>query len=131
MDDTQFQKRVGKNIHNQRISVGMTMKELGQKIGLSESSISKYESGDIRQLNIKTLKKMAEALSCDSDDLVKWEYGEHDPDDIDAKAKRLAKHNKLYEQLSADNQGKVDEFIRFLISQQKSQSIRKDNDKSN
>lgn len=131
MDEHQFQKRVGKNIRNQRKLVGMTMKELGEKVGLTESSISKYESGDINQLGLELLKRMAEALSCHPDDLTRWDKGEQEFHTDNANARRLAKHNKLYEQLSSKNQKQVDEYIKFLLNQQKSQNTHKDNDTPN
>jgi transcriptional regulator with XRE-family HTH domain len=131
MAEHQFQKRVGRNIRNQRTAVGMTMKELGEKVGLSESSISKYETGDIKSLDLNLLKKIAAALSCDANDLTKWEDGEHEAYNAGVKAKRLAKHNKLYEQLTFENQKKADEYIRFLISQQKPRKAHKDTDKAN
>ena len=44
-----------------RKTLGLTMKELGAKIGVAESTISKYETGK-RQPDNETLLKLGEAL---------------------------------------------------------------------
>ena len=130
-ENSQFKVRVGQNIRNQRIAVRMSMKELGKALNLSESMISKYENGDIKYLDIEMLGKFADALSCSRETLLGWKDGEHKAYNDNVKAKRLAKHNKLYEQLTFENQKQADEYIKFLLSQQKSQNTRTDNDKPN
>jgi transcriptional regulator with XRE-family HTH domain len=129
MADNDFQKKVGQNIRNHRKALNMTMKELGAKVGLTESSISKYESGDIQQLGIDLLKRMAIALSCKPEELTGWEEPSLNPKEMEDRAIKLARHNKLYEQLSPENQKTIDNQIEFMIHQQ-SHNTRKDSDKA-
>ncbi len=48
---------------------GLTLRQVADKVGVSESCISLYESGT-RRPNIDTLKKLAEVLRCSIDDLL-------------------------------------------------------------
>lgn len=50
------------NIRAARKRVGMTMKQLGQLVGVAESTISQYENGK-RQPDNETLLKIAEELN--------------------------------------------------------------------
>lgn len=63
-------KNIGKNIRRIRKSKDLTMKELGNKIGISEQGIGNYERGD-RDTSTEILIKIAEALNVDVSDLMK------------------------------------------------------------
>ncbi|MBD2752624.1 helix-turn-helix domain-containing protein [Spirosoma validum] len=54
-------EQVGELIKQTRKEKGLTQKELGEKIGVSESMINKYESGK-QNPTIATLSKIIEAL---------------------------------------------------------------------
>ncbi len=49
-----------------RKAKGLTMKELGEKVGVSESAISQYETGK-READFETLLKLGEILDCSVD----------------------------------------------------------------
>lgn len=57
------------NVRNRRINLGMTMKELGEAVGVSESTIGMIETGK-RKPSFELLLKLGEALNCSVDDLV-------------------------------------------------------------
>lgn len=52
-----------------RKAKGLTMKQLGEKVGALESSISFYERG-LQQPDLDMLKKIADALSVSTDELL-------------------------------------------------------------
>jgi transcriptional regulator with XRE-family HTH domain len=52
-----------------RKSKGMSMVELSTKTGITQASISRYESGKIRKINSENLAKIAEALEVSVEDL--------------------------------------------------------------
>ena len=64
---------MGENIRLLRISKKMTQKELGKRVGVSDSMIAYIESGQ-RALPRKTGKKIATALGCSFTDLTTKEY---------------------------------------------------------
>ena len=55
-----------------RKAKGLTMKELGEKVGVSESAISQYETGK-READFATLLKIGEVLDCSIDYLIREE----------------------------------------------------------
>lgn len=46
---SQFCVRVGNNIKKYRKEAGITLKELGEKIGVAEATAQKYEAGNIKK----------------------------------------------------------------------------------
>lgn len=52
-----------------RKTKGLTMKELGEKVGVSESAISQYETGK-READFETILKIGEVLGCSIDYLL-------------------------------------------------------------
>ena len=57
-----FNIEVGDRIKFARKRKRLSMKELGRKVNLHESSISRYEKGEIMALDIEKLKEFAKAL---------------------------------------------------------------------
>ena len=70
MDDN-FIHDVGQRIRKIRRSKRMTMKELAEKTDLHESTISRYEKGEIA-MEIGKLKEIAKALDVDASYLCGW-----------------------------------------------------------
>lgn len=54
-------EEIGKLIRNERINLGLTQKELGQKVGVGKAQISKIENG--QGSRIKTLTKVLDTLN--------------------------------------------------------------------
>lgn len=73
---TNYNKEFGKRIHNARKILGMTMKELGDLVGLHESTIKRYEDGKIKQLDIEKAKDFAKALKVSEPYLMGWEVSD-------------------------------------------------------
>lgn len=65
---------IGSNIKSARTKKGLTQKQLGQKLGVSQSAIGQFEK-DSSSPNIKTIEKIADALDINYRELV-------EPDDI-------------------------------------------------
>lgn len=60
---------MGKRIRERRKSKGLTMKELGAKLNLAESTIAGYEAG-YREPSASMLEKIAEVLDTSTDYLL-------------------------------------------------------------
>lgn len=50
-------------IHNKRLERGLTMKELAEKVGVSEATISRWESGKIDNMRRDKIAALADALN--------------------------------------------------------------------
>lgn len=65
-------EEVGNRIYTVRIEKGITLKELGDLVGLSESTVQRYEKGKIKNVDIKNIKNFAEALDISPAYLMGW-----------------------------------------------------------
>lgn len=64
-------KEVGKRIRARRKQIGLTQKQLAELVDLSEGSVSRYESGSIKDAPTQKLNDFAKALSVE----VAWIIG--------------------------------------------------------
>lgn len=58
-----------KKLKEKRKNSKLTMKELGEKVGVTYKTIYHYEAGK-REPNFRILKKFAEIFDCTIDDLI-------------------------------------------------------------
>ena len=58
-------KEVGKRIFDARKKMKLSRKELGLKVNLHESTVKRYEDGDIKTLDIEKMREFAKALDLD------------------------------------------------------------------
>lgn len=65
-------------LRSARKAKGLTMKELGMMVGVSESAISQYETGK-REMDFETLLKIGEILECSADYLLRGEVKKNSP----------------------------------------------------
>lgn len=59
-------------IKQKRIEKKLTMKELADKVGVSEASISRWESGEISNMKHKGIISLSNALGIEPNDLMGW-----------------------------------------------------------
>lgn len=59
-------KEVGKRIKLRRKQLGLTQKQLAEMVNLSEGSVSRYESGSIKDAPTQKLNDFARALSVEA-----------------------------------------------------------------
>ena len=57
-------KEMGKRIKQKREEANMTMEELGKKLGVTKSTISKYERGEISQIKRNHVEELSKILHC-------------------------------------------------------------------
>lgn len=63
---------MGDKIHFLRVDLGLTLQELGDKIGVSASTVRKWETGYIKTLRTDKLQALSEALGTSVDYLMGW-----------------------------------------------------------
>ena len=68
MYDKERATRIGNEIRSRRKQKKLSLRELGQDVGISEQAISQYERGT-RQVAMMTLYAIAQALDCSITDL--------------------------------------------------------------
>lgn len=63
-------------IKKKRIEKGLTMKELAEKVGVSEATISRWESGEISNMKHKGIILLADVLGISPNVIMGWEEPE-------------------------------------------------------
>lgn len=63
---------MGDRIHYLRTSLGLTLQELGDKVGVQASTVRKWETGYIKTLRTDKIQNLAEALDTSVDYLMGW-----------------------------------------------------------
>lgn len=113
---SQFCLRVGNNIKKYRKECGFTLKELSEKIGLTEATVQKYEAGNIKKIDAEMLKKIADSLNTTPEKLTGWETKE---DYINYRLEKQGKDEanviKMYSQLTHGHKKAVRNLIRGLL----------------
>lgn len=71
--DINYNKEVGKRLFQSRKAAGMTRAYLGTLINLHESTIKRYEDGEIKSLDISKIAEFAKALHVTPAYLMGWE----------------------------------------------------------
>ena len=106
-----YNKMVGRKIHDARKQKRLSMKELGRRVNLHESTISRYEKGDIKALDLDKLKEFAKALSVSSAYLTGWETTEEE---------RVEQIEKIVQlKLTDEELDKLLDYANYIVSKRK------------
>ncbi len=79
VDKQELNEQVGSRIRQIRKDRNMTLLELADKVGLSEGTVQRYESGNINNVYIGMVQKFAEALNVDPGFLMGWKKDKQTP----------------------------------------------------
>ena len=90
------------------------MKQLGKLVNLHESTVSRYEKGEISTLDIEKLKEFAKALSISTDYLAGW-------DNLNSLDTLMIKLNEIVKDTYLDNDeiDAIVDYAKFIISKRK------------
>ena len=125
-------KEIGKRIETARVSAGLNKKELAQKIKVADSTIKRYEDGEITKIKMPIIESIAYATAVNpmwiigkSDDM-EWEtYLSIQKDSRNEYAKQwnLQFYEKkiidIFSQLNGENKKKSISYADNLLSNQK------------
>lgn len=105
-----------KMLREVRKAKGLTMKALGEMVGVSESAISQYEKGK-RQADYEIQLKLSDVLDCSVDFLLRG-YDENEKKPIPENEDGLDEMIKIFSELTPDNRSKLLELSRLYLSAQ-------------
>lgn len=69
---------MGEKINSLRVQKGMTLEELGNKVGVGKSTVRKWENGMIANMRRDKIAKIADALDCSPAYLMGWDEPKND-----------------------------------------------------
>ena len=130
---------MGEKIKYLREEHGLTLEELGRRVGVSKSTIRKWEVGQIENMRRDKIAKVASALSVSPGYLMGWEDRNGNPADKSAVdsmkevasvfnsthqnrmmlSDREKNHIYSYKKLSEDGKDKADKYINQLLKEEK------------
>lgn len=106
---------LGQKIKTLREQRGMTLEELGEKVGVGKSTVRKWETGMIANMRRDKIAKIAAALDTDPAYLMGWTS----PSIVDRKFTHIQEEmNETFSRLSDTNQNKVLIYSKNLLSTQ-------------
>lgn len=107
---------MSKRIKELRMAKGMTLLQLANKIGVSEGTVQRYESGNIPNLKYDMIVALSEALDTTPVHLMGWDdkYGS-DPDEITGEERKLIED---YRKLDDAHKERLAEIIKFYLNEQ-------------
>jgi len=80
-------------IKNRRIELNMTMKEVADKVGVSEGTVSRWESGDIANMRRDKIMALAKVLDLSPNVIMEWDDTEPEQEEhyyLDDDAREMA-----------------------------------------
>lgn len=79
-------------IRNKRLELGLTMKELADRVGVSEGTVSRWEAGKISNMKRDKIALLARVLGIQPEEIMEWDENKADDDKyyLNAEARELA-----------------------------------------
>jgi len=93
----------------------LTLKELADRIGVTEATAQKYESGNIKKVDVEMLKKLSDALGVLPENLTEWDKEEYQKYRELKRGSDEAKMVKLYSQLTFGHKKAVYSLMENLL----------------
>ena len=111
---------IGELLKIQRKKLDMNQRQLAKASGITPATISRLESGQVKELKSEALKRLAEALNITVDYLV-GRTTTLNPIDIAQLDPNIEYILRVYEQLSFKRKEELRNFVRFLEQQENKQ----------
>ena len=113
---------IGDKIRQLRETNGMTLEELGDKVGVGKSTVRKWETGMIANMRRDKILKVAQALGTTPDYLMGWEKPAEDEAEKLADMvgdRKLTSYIEKISQLDDADKEKIYSYIDYIISSKK------------
>ena len=68
----EFKQIVGENIRHYRKINGYTLREIAEKVGITEATMQKYEAGKIGRVDVEMIQNIANAIGVTPELLTGW-----------------------------------------------------------
>ncbi|WMJ90633.1 helix-turn-helix domain-containing protein [Anaerocolumna sp. MB42-C2] len=95
-------------IKERRLTLGMTLLEVANQLGVKEATMQRYESGEIKNVKHETITKLAEVFQCSPSYLMGWEEIQPVP--------TIAAHKEDNENWTAEELSKIEEYKQLLLA---------------
>lgn len=114
--------KMNEKIKGRREELGLTLQDIGDFIGVSKATVQRYESGEIKNLKLESIEKLAIILNVSPAYLMGWEESVTNNDKEDTKKTTLLSN---FNKLNDIGKDKVITYTKDLLDNNK-YSIEKD-----
>ncbi|MDD7794834.1 helix-turn-helix domain-containing protein [Clostridium sp. 'White wine YQ'] len=104
---------MNEKIKLRREELGLTLQEVGEYLGVSKATVQRYESGEIKNLKLDSIEKLAEILKVSPTYLMGWEE-QRKPNKLET----LAAHFDG-DDFTKDDLDDIENFIKYIKSKKK------------
>ena len=94
---------------SKRLSLGLTLLEVADLVGVKEATMQRYESGEIKNIKHETIVKLSNIFNCTPQYLMGWANEDESSGDIDKI------HIEKYNMLNDDGKAKLNERLDELL----------------
>lgn len=101
---------IGERIHDLRLKNGLTLEEVGNAVGVSKSTVKKWEDGHIANMRRDRIAALARTLGVKSADIVGWNDGDS------ATAIKREHLTYIFDRLNAAGQDRLVEDAEMLLN---------------
>lgn len=101
---------ISDKLKNRRKELSLTMLEVAQKVGVSEATVSRWESGDIANMRRDKIALLAEALQVTPAYIMGWDENDEQNSSVTLSTKEIS-HIKLYRKLNDLGKKRVDDYM--------------------
>lgn len=107
-------------IKDRRIELGLTMKEVGDAVGVSEATVSRWESGDIADMKRSRIINLAEALKISPLEILDLPPDKKQPTQESGLSEMAIKIGELIDLLPVESRKQILDRVQALVSAQSS-----------
>lgn len=102
---------ISKKLKKRRKELSLTMLEVAKKVGVSEATVSRWESGDIANMRRDKIALLANALQVTPAYIMGWDEKENEKSNVSMMDSSKIKMIPLYESVSAGFGTMADDYI--------------------
>lgn len=95
-------------IKERRLTLGMTLLEVANQLGVKEATMQRYESGEIKNIKHESIVKLAKIFNCSPAYLMGWEETQPIP--------TVAAHKEDNKNWTAEELSKIEEYKQLLLA---------------
>lgn len=96
---------IGDKIKQRRLELGLTMKQVAERVGISESAVSRWESGDVDNMRRDRIAGLADVLNVDPSYII------FEDEVLPAEKKPLTEREQLHKIIDKMSDEKVDALL--------------------
>lgn len=102
-------------LKQRRKELGLTLAQIADAMGVSEATVQRWESGNIKSIRYDKISKLADILKINPSAIMGWEGKERSEPETDSDLEEIT---NIFKSLNPDNRAKLLELSRLYLDAQ-------------